>query len=509
MKAHSISQNAISVLTFAAVLFTAASAVSAPAFTDWATVNLQTHLAVGDLHGVSVSMSGDGLNYGITDGSFTGFSWPLFSPQLPASDTVGFGGTSAGLSYNIAFAGPVRDPVLHLRSLGSTLTFNTTNITKLSGDPALIVAGNTVVGFVTDSPFPGYDANGSIRLNGLFSTLAFTAAALPEVTIQPDGIYLQLGGVTDQPRASIRVSQVELCWDTILNNGYQLEYRSSLTTNLWTPLGAPVYGNGLPFCTNDNILRGESSKSYRFPPGVESTFDKTSEGWSAYGNGTNQIQWEGTNGHPGGCIVLTEGAPINGWFEAPAIYCGDKSGFYGGTLRYDIYPDSSTPAEAEYAAVQFIGATNTLQFIVSNLMTRLPAKSWTNITIPLLASTNWTINGAKATNVMQFRSILANLRHLRIDGDLYLGTAGPKTSLDNVRLTPHPGVLDIRASQVEISWNSYSNRLYSVQYRSELTTNIWTDLFSSNILATASETCILDDIPRGRPQRYYRVLDVP
>jgi len=33
----------------------------------------------------------------------------------------------------------------------------------------------------------------------------------------------------------IRVSQIELCWNTMTTNWYQLQYKSSLTSNRWTP----------------------------------------------------------------------------------------------------------------------------------------------------------------------------------------------------------------------------------------------------------------------------------
>ena len=76
-------------------------------------------------------------------------------------------------------------------------------------------------------------------------------------------------------------------------------------------------------------------------------------------------------------------------------------------------------------------------------------------------------------------------------------------------VTPAPVKASIEVSEVRVCWNSVSNNLYQVHYRSELTTNIWTDLFPTNILATSSETCVLDDIPRGLPQRFYRVVAVP
>ena len=65
------------------------------------------------------------------------------------------------------------------------------------------------------------------------------------------------------PRLSIRLSQVELCWDTTSNEVYQLQYRSSLTTNAWLPFGSTVTGNGLRYCTNDTILIGQPQRFYQ------------------------------------------------------------------------------------------------------------------------------------------------------------------------------------------------------------------------------------------------------
>src|SRR6185369_11619561 len=39
-----------------------------------------------------------------------------------------------------------------------------------------------------------------------------------------------------------------------------------------------------------------------------------------------------------------------------------------------------------------------------------------------------------------------------------------------------PPLVTLRASQVEVCWNSISNLTYQVQYRSDLTTNVWTSL---------------------------------
>ncbi len=67
-----------------------------------------------------------------------------------------------------------------------------------------------------------------------------------------------------RPFLSIRVSQVEICWRTITNAWYQLQYRSAMTTNQWTPLApAWVAGDGATYCTNDAVLVGQAQRFYQ------------------------------------------------------------------------------------------------------------------------------------------------------------------------------------------------------------------------------------------------------
>ena len=67
-----------------------------------------------------------------------------------------------------------------------------------------------------------------------------------------------------------------------------------------------------------------------------------------------------------------------------------------------------------------------------------------------------------------------------------------------------PPKVTVRASQVEVCWNSISNLTYQVQYRSDLTTNLWTSLVDC-VRSTNSTSCVYDPIVAGQPQRFYRV----
>lgn len=89
------------------------------------------------------------------------------------------------------------------------------------------------------------------------------------------------------------------------------------------------------------------------------------------------------------------------------------------------------------------------------------------------------------------------------------GAGHTESGIDNwsVTITPGPTCpeLGIRVSQVELFWLSRSNRLYQIQYRSDLTTNMWADL-GTPLLGTGSTNALYDGVLIGQPQRFYRIV---
>ena len=69
---------------------------------------------------------------------------------------------------------------------------------------------------------------------------------------------------TPAPRLNIRVSEVELCFDTVSNAWHQLQFRSALTANEWMPLRTNFFqGDGATFCTRDPVPPGQPQRFYR------------------------------------------------------------------------------------------------------------------------------------------------------------------------------------------------------------------------------------------------------
>ncbi|MFE2492106.1 hypothetical protein ACFXGR_54980 [Streptomyces mirabilis] len=156
--------------------------------------------ASGTLHGGEVTLSGPmGTAFFLHD-DFRNFANAAFTPQLAETGMVEIAG-GRGHSFTLSFGVAIQDPIFHLGSLGSVLTFPTgTAVTRLSGDDGFVVAGNVVTGTAAN-PVPGpdgtmglSDSNGSIQLTGAFATVTFTLVPNFADGSIPDGVFLQVGG---------------------------------------------------------------------------------------------------------------------------------------------------------------------------------------------------------------------------------------------------------------------------------------------------------------------------
>lgn len=177
---------------------------------------------------------------------------------------------------------------------------------------------------------------------------------------------------------------------------------------------------------------------------AQSTFDASAEGWTVgefYAiSGTSPVTWESSDGNPGGFIRTPD---VYAWnaFRAPADFLGDQSGAYGFSLDFSL---RVLGAEADYPLVVMTDGTLFLQFVAGR-----PGTSWTNFSVPLVASTNWQVwdpitgAGPRATEA-QLRQVLGNLEYLAIDADWVTGF--DRVDLDTVVLrgvpvdvVPEPG----------------------------------------------------------------------
>ena len=166
---------------------------AAPEFADWTAVEGNT--VRGTLLGRPISMSGGVISQvpgSVVDGSSTLFAGPEFTPPLPSSDAPELRASDPPSTFTLALGGPVVDPILHLASLGSELTFPAgTRLVRRSGDAGFAVSGNVVSDTAAD------DVEGTVQLAGTMEEISFSARY---TRAQIDGVAFQVGGTAPAAR---------------------------------------------------------------------------------------------------------------------------------------------------------------------------------------------------------------------------------------------------------------------------------------------------------------------
>jgi len=111
--------------------------------------------------------------------------------------------------------------------------------------------------------------NGVIR--SFSHSVTFSAGETIAFSVGPNNVFDLHKGNTGLdarieatgPEASIRLSEVEVCWPSLSNVVYEVECRSELTGGAWIPLVTNIVGNGETMCITDAIGHGQPQRLYR------------------------------------------------------------------------------------------------------------------------------------------------------------------------------------------------------------------------------------------------------
>ena len=128
-----------------------------------------------------------------------------------------------------------------------------------------LVFSNAIIFHVDPGPPPystywNYTVTNSanaLRIDGTLETAQPLCADVPTRFSHSNVVAVLI------PMATVRMSEVEVCWGSVSNASYQVQYRAALDTNAWTNLGPPVAGNGSMNCVTDKTPVGESQRFYR------------------------------------------------------------------------------------------------------------------------------------------------------------------------------------------------------------------------------------------------------
>lgn len=191
-----------------------------------------------------------------------------------------------GLGSDMGFDSHWTQGLRFLLTFGGTTTVLTSDITAFNGTWIHVAGVWDTAGIDASDDKLRLYVNGQVVASSTSATWGSTVGSQADIAGGTDGntaekFYVDNLKVFDYARTdfsnrmqeddgvvplgllSIRVSEVELCWHTLTNEIYQLQYSSTLTSNVWLPLGGPLAGNGSGFCTNDVVVAEEPQRFYR------------------------------------------------------------------------------------------------------------------------------------------------------------------------------------------------------------------------------------------------------
>lgn len=174
---------------------------------------------------------------------------------------------------------------------------------------------------------------------------------------------------------------------------------------------------------------------------VSSTFDFDDEGWGTL-NDANNFTWTDEFTTIGGSIRATDQSTGQWWFFAASdAFLGDKSGYFGGELSWDIYGILGNQNTTNRADVMLVGGG--LSIGVNVPVTPVNGQ-WTSWSVMLSTADNWRLVSSLANGTLgstpataeDIQTVLADLEGLYIRGEYTVGA--DSTALDNVHLAPPP-----------------------------------------------------------------------
>lgn len=223
---------------------------------------------------------------------------------------------------------------------------------------------------------------------------------------------------------------------------------------------------------------------------INSDFASNDEGWTTPDAAT--MSHVVTGGNPAGHLSAAPFFIITGsgniylyfYFIAPGKYTGNRSGYYGGTLRFDLQQGSSnTPTQ--HAEVIIRNPTTALYYYPATPFQPPAPPAWTTFSVPMHEVGGfWKTTDAatgQAATAAEIKAVLTSLTSLEIRG--LFRDANTTNRLDNVTFMP-PILVTTQPSPVNLceggtatlnaSATGNANILY--RWQRETSPSVWTDV---------------------------------
>jgi hypothetical protein len=191
---------------------------------------------------------------------------PSYTPSDWFAGSAGFGAQAGAASPDWAFPGLDHPISLYFQPPVAWVSIAAFNVGECGLRAQAFDASGAQIGSVTADGIAYGVGNAPILL------LTNTAAPIWRVVLDQyhwtglnDGVSFDRVSFDPipGPQMSIRVSQVEICWSSVTNATYRVDYRSDLTTNTWLTLRECIPSSGAETCITDTVVRGQPQRFYR------------------------------------------------------------------------------------------------------------------------------------------------------------------------------------------------------------------------------------------------------
>lgn len=150
---------------------------------------------------------------------------------------------------------------------------------------------------------------------------------------------------------------------------------------------------------------------------AEENFETGLNGWTSEGGGITEAIHGHDEASGAGYIMVVDDHTGGVWyFSAPESYLGEKSEFYGSTIKFSLFQDSEMKYQISRPDVIFKNGDKQIFYNINNY----PTKEWTDYAVKLDENSGWRVGDTlsnKAAGLKDIQSVLKNVTDFWIRGE--------------------------------------------------------------------------------------------
>lgn len=155
-------------------------------------------------------------------------------------------------------------------------------------------------------------------------------------------------------------------------------------------------------------------------------FQKDAAGWTITGDaqgGYTEASYSPDGGVKDGYIYADDDVAGGVWyFTAPSSYHGNKSEYYGATLKFSLFQESAMKKQFEKADIIFKNGSDEIYYLHDS--NKYPGPDWTHYSVKISAGNGWFKGKYKSeveASEADIKKVLSNVTEFHIRGEFETG----------------------------------------------------------------------------------------